>query len=121
MFYFFPGDGTDRCNWPKSRPGKKGVFSILRASKLNGFSPNALRMLGRFVTLYRKLDFLTAEPGMVNEKRCTPIRVRVAAMLGDERAAAIHVDLAWSRLNNDIWHTGVILGALNRSFHDSPE
>src|SRR5437588_8108765 len=105
MFYFFPGDGTDRCNWPKSRPGKKGVFSILRASKLNGFSPNALRMLGRFVTLYRKLDFLTAEPGMVNEKRYT------RSVFALPPCSAMNV----------LGTRGSFLGSLNRSFNDSPE
>jgi len=33
-------------------------------------------------------------------------------MLGDERATAIYVDLAWSRLNNDIWHARVTLGVI---------
>jgi len=43
---FFPGDSTGLSGGRKSRPGKRGVFSILTASKLNGFSPSALRMLG---------------------------------------------------------------------------
>jgi len=106
----------------RNQAGQEGSILNSYGVQSKRIQSQRLRVLGAICDVCTGNLILDGRTRVVNEKRYTPIRVRAATMLGDERAADIYADLAWSRLNNDIWQReGSLLGSLNRSFNDSPE